>query len=141
MPVEVAFPVSAHNAVAANKSFRLFTTHPEGSAEEPAISSLDEDDRGFEAMVARENLPNEPLMPRSHKSSARSFLKNMGQLNANKSTKSFLQNISLTSKHTNSTGLNNSQPMTGSQHLFGGVSVPPKLPTRHRDDLDQASQL
>jgi len=41
-------------------------------------------------MVAREDLPNEPLMPRSHKSSARSFLKNMGQLNAEKSQKSFL---------------------------------------------------
>ena len=33
-------------------------------------------------MVASENLPNEPQMPRSHKSSARSFLKNLGQFAA-----------------------------------------------------------
>lgn len=62
-------------------------------------------------MVASENLPNEPLMPRSHKSSARSFLKTLGQFaGASDKTisKSFLQNMSQTSKHTNSTGLNNS---------------------------------
>ena len=88
----------------------------------------------FEAMVARENLPNEPLMPRSHKSSARSFLKNMGQLNANKSSKSFLQNISQTSKHTSSTGLNNSQPNMD-HYGWGGGGAPP-VPTPQREELN-----
>ena len=66
------------------KSFRLFTTKPDGvdAANSNALShgarASAAGDEPCEAMVATENLPNEPLMPRSHKSSARSFLKNMG---------------------------------------------------------------
>lgn len=70
--------------------------------------SVDEDDNCEAMMVASENLPCEPLMPRSHKSSARSFLKNVGHFGQEKNSKSFMQNVSQTSKHTNSTGLNNS---------------------------------
>jgi hypothetical protein len=76
------------------------------------IRVMVEDDLPCEAIVATEILPSEPLMPRSHKSSARSFLKNIGNhtqaSQENKISKSFLQNVSSTSKHTNSTGLNTS---------------------------------
>ena len=67
-----------------SNGFRLFITK-EGGIDEAILPQTggelggSEDEHHFEAMVASENLPNEPLMPRSHKSSARSFLKNIGQ--------------------------------------------------------------
>ena len=79
-------------------------------------SNLANSDENCEALVACENLPSEPLMPRSHKSSARSFLKNFGQFGGGSSgntgssaahgnsqqasnttnSRSFLQNLSQT---------------------------------------------
>ena len=82
-----------NNIQMSNTAFRLFTTkadYPQegedadefnrSDSDCPQVTGVDEDEKGHcEAMVACENLPNEPLkMPRSHKSSARSFLKNIG---------------------------------------------------------------
>lgn len=90
--------------------------HPENDEIVP-IRVIIEDGLPCEAIVATEILPNEPLMPRSHKSSARSFLKNIGHNSQtsqeNKISKSFLQNVSSTSKHTISSGLNTSEPLQG----------------------------
>ena len=98
--------VATAAASSSTKSFRLFTSAPVGVVQEALtrlgstsgyhqqqmirVGSVDDDDNCEAMMVACENLPCEPLMPRSHKSSARSFLKNVGQFGQEKNSKSFL---------------------------------------------------
>ena len=127
------------------RQFRLFTTQEANQQQSQSSNtalqsssimdkSASQTKRACEAMKATENLPDEPLMPRSHKSSARSFLKGIGLSNRERQSRSFLQNVSSTSKHTNSTGLNSSQlivpqvPLTAPQSKTKLVPTPARPP-------------